>query len=230
MRRTVHRASPWWRPRVLRCRFSPPCDCCRVFCSPPFKSSLYLFRDFLRHLVFIVFTGSENRVPRLRELALGRSSQRLITRTACTRFLVTISGVCGSPRTGASSGSPEPSSTPLHEDRLLSSAVSSIPSGTACSTDFQGAGIRARDGTLWFATQDGVAVIDPITIPIAPPSPLLHTGTACWRATAHDLGQTGRARCQGAQLHPRLHALHFRSPEQVRFLHRLAARISLLLL
>lgn len=40
-----------------------------------------------------------------------------------------------------------------------------------CNGGLWPAGIEARDGTLWFPTQDGVAVIDPASIPINPRPP-----------------------------------------------------------
>jgi signal transduction histidine kinase/ligand-binding sensor domain-containing protein len=40
-----------------------------------------------------------------------------------------------------------------------------------CNGGLWPAGIEARDGTLWFPTQDGVAVIDPASIPVNPKPP-----------------------------------------------------------
>ena len=40
-----------------------------------------------------------------------------------------------------------------------------------CNGGLWPAGIEARDGTLWFPTQDGVAVIDPASIPVNPQPP-----------------------------------------------------------
>ena len=42
-----------------------------------------------------------------------------------------------------------------------------------CNGGSQPAGITARDGKLWFPTQDGVAVIDPEAVPSNPQPPLV---------------------------------------------------------
>ena len=42
---------------------------------------------------------------------------------------------------------------------------------TDCTGGFQPAGFKARDGRLWFPTQDGVAVVDPRMVKINPTAP-----------------------------------------------------------
>src|SRR5258708_8463007 len=43
-----------------------------------------------------------------------------------------------------------------------------------CNGGRQPAGIKARDGKLWFPTQEGVAVIDPQNVPISSLQPPVH--------------------------------------------------------
>jgi signal transduction histidine kinase len=40
-----------------------------------------------------------------------------------------------------------------------------------CNSEAQPLAFKARDGRLWFATQDGIAVVDPSAIPISPKAP-----------------------------------------------------------
>ena len=62
-----------------------------------------------------------------------------------------------------------------------SRSITSIPYGkrdgmlnSECNGGVQPAGIRARDGHLWFPTQGGVAVVDPLTVPVsAQPPPVV---------------------------------------------------------
>src|SRR5262249_52055733 len=58
------------------------------------------------------------------------------------------------------------------------SFITSTPFGVAdgltvavCNGGFQPSGFKARDGKLWFATQGGVAVIDPTLVPFNPTPP-----------------------------------------------------------
>ncbi len=86
----------------------------------------------------------------------------------------------------------------------------------------QDAGLRARDGRLWFATQDGVAILDPaslVGLGVPPPVHVERLG-----AGDVEVGVAGGA----AALEPRqasfeiaYTALSFRSPERVRFRYRL---------
>jgi len=57
-------------------------------------------------------------------------------------------------------------------------AVSSVTYGVAdgmasaeCDGGLSPAGMRAHDGTLWFPTQNGVAIFDPVAAPALPPPP-----------------------------------------------------------
>ena len=62
--------------------------------------------------------------------------------------------------------------------------ITSTPFGTVdgltstdCGGGFQPASIRARDGTLWFGTSDGIAVIDPTRVPVnSTPPPIVIEG------------------------------------------------------
>jgi len=64
------------------------------------------------------------------------------------------------------------------------SYITSTPFGVAdglavpgCSGGLQPAGFKARDGKLWFATGDGVAVVDPTIVPFNPtPPPVMIEG------------------------------------------------------
>ncbi|MGA9773332.1 MAG: two-component regulator propeller domain-containing protein [Blastocatellia bacterium] len=62
-----------------------------------------------------------------------------------------------------------------------SRSITSIPYGkrdgmlnSECNGGVQPAGIKARDGRLWFPTQGGVAIVDPLTVPVsAQPPPVV---------------------------------------------------------
>jgi signal transduction histidine kinase/CheY-like chemotaxis protein len=86
---------------------------------------------------------------------------------------------------------------------------------------FQPAGMRGRDGLLWFPTQEGVVSIDPARIPIeqAPPPVVVEQLVARGRVVSADsalmLGATER------DLEISYTALTFREPRNVRFRYRL---------
>ena len=89
-----------------------------------------------------------------------------------------------------------------------------------CNGGTQPAGIKTRDGQLWFPTQGGVAVIDPREIPFNPlPPPVM---------IENCLLETSAASCQDLKINPgqqnlEIHytALSFIKPEQVRFKYKL---------
>ncbi len=86
-----------------------------------------------------------------------------------------------------------------------------------CNGGLWPAGVRARDGKLWFPTQDGVAVIDPGAVPINPePPPVLIEATLIDRAPA---GIDGPLKITPGKenLEIAYTALSFIHPEQIRF-------------
>jgi signal transduction histidine kinase/ligand-binding sensor domain-containing protein len=90
-----------------------------------------------------------------------------------------------------------------------------------CNGGIWPAGIKARDGKLWFPTQDGVAVIDPETIAINPqPPPVVIEAFLLDRvAVAFD----GPVRIQPGQENVEIQytALSFINSEKIRFKYRL---------
>ncbi len=88
---------------------------------------------------------------------------------------------------------------------------------------FQDAGIRAQDGTLWFATQNGVAVVDPESVvggqlpvpPVYVEALLVGEDRRPVLAEALELAAAERSFTLTYT------ALSFRSPDQVRFRYRL---------
>ncbi len=86
----------------------------------------------------------------------------------------------------------------------------------------QDSGLRARDGRLWFPTQDGVAIFDPRALVRLGTPPPVHVERL--RAGGHEIGTAGGA----VTLEPHQRsfeitytALAFRAPERVRFRYRL---------
>ncbi|HKQ06926.1 MAG TPA: two-component regulator propeller domain-containing protein [Blastocatellia bacterium] len=108
-------------------------------------------------------------------------------------------------------------------------AVTSIPYGkrdgmrkAECNGGSQPAGIKARDGKLWFPTQEGVAVIDPERAPIntRPPSVMIEDVLLDGR-----LVSTGRAiRVEPGQERLEIHftGLNFVMPEGIKFKYKLS--------
>ncbi len=90
-----------------------------------------------------------------------------------------------------------------------------------CNGGYQPAGVRARDGKLWFPTQQGVAVIDPETVPSNPhPPPVVIEECLLDREVMHFSDQ---ARIAPGQRNLEIHytALSFIKPEQIRFKYKL---------
>ena len=83
------------------------------------------------------------------------------------------------------------------------------------------AGIETRDGKLWFPTQDGVAIIDPETVPFNPQPPPVVIESA-WLAGASVTMNGGLELApQQDNLEIRYTGLSFIKPEQMRFRYRL---------
>jgi ligand-binding sensor domain-containing protein/signal transduction histidine kinase len=108
-------------------------------------------------------------------------------------------------------------------------AVNSISYGKSdgmlnseCNGGASPAGIRTRDGRLWFPTQMGVAVIDPASIESNPhPPPVVIEDSLLDRA-AVDFSQPVRVTPGQLGLEIRYTALSFIKPESIRFKYRLA--------
>ncbi|TVP42574.1 MAG: response regulator [Gemmatimonadales bacterium] len=87
----------------------------------------------------------------------------------------------------------------------------------------QSAGVRASDGRLWFATQDGVAVVDPARIqgnPL-PPRVVIEQVTAGGRLMPVPPGGSLRMGVEERDLEIDFTALSFLAPTNVRFRYRL---------
>jgi len=90
-----------------------------------------------------------------------------------------------------------------------------------CNGGVQPAGVRARDGRLWFPTQQGVAVIDPETVPFNPhPPPVVIEDCLLDREAApfSDYAQIGPGQ-RNLEIH--YTALSFIKPEHIHFKYKL---------
>jgi ligand-binding sensor domain-containing protein/signal transduction histidine kinase len=86
-----------------------------------------------------------------------------------------------------------------------------------CNGGTQPAGIKARDGRLWFPTQQGVAVINPDTVPFnSQPPPVVIEAIAI---DSHPVDLTPEIRLQPGQTYLEIHysGLSFINPELVNF-------------
>lgn len=90
-----------------------------------------------------------------------------------------------------------------------------------CNGGRQPAGLKTRDGKLWFPTQDGVAIIDPEAIPFnpLPPPVVIESATL----SGANVPLTGDLKIEPGQsnLEIRYTGLSFIKPEQIRFRYRL---------
>jgi hypothetical protein len=88
-----------------------------------------------------------------------------------------------------------------------------------CISGAQPAGLRTRDGRLWFPTTRGVAVVDPgqLKVDARPPPVVIEEVLVDGRAIGPERPPPGRGR-----LEIRYTALSFVSPEKVQFRYRLA--------
>ena len=99
-----------------------------------------------------------------------------------------------------------------------------------CNGGRQPAGIKTRDGKLWFPTQQGVIIIDPEAVPFNPqPPPVLIEGVTIDRANmAFAPGGQGGADVRvlpgQANLEISYTGLSFTKPEQVRFKYKLTGQ------
>jgi signal transduction histidine kinase/ligand-binding sensor domain-containing protein len=90
-----------------------------------------------------------------------------------------------------------------------------------CNGGNQTAGMKSRDGKLWFPTQDGVAVIDPEAVPYnpLPPPVVIESGSVEGRDVPLKGGLQLQSRERGLEI--RYTANSLVKPEQVRFRYRL---------
>ncbi|MBS1796535.1 MAG: hypothetical protein JSS81_22065 [Acidobacteria bacterium] len=92
---------------------------------------------------------------------------------------------------------------------------------TECNGGRQPAGVRARDGRLWFPTQEGAAVVDPRTVGRNPlPPPVILEGVTIDRKNI-DLTEPIEIRPDQINLEIAYTGLSFVKPEQMRFRYRL---------
>jgi signal transduction histidine kinase len=92
---------------------------------------------------------------------------------------------------------------------------------TECNGGRQPAGIKTRDGKLWFPTQDGVAIIDPEAVPFNPQPPPVVIESASVEGASVPLGGGVKLAPQQDNLEIRYTGLSFIKPEQIRFRYRL---------
>jgi signal transduction histidine kinase len=109
-----------------------------------------------------------------------------------------------------------------------STSITSTPFGPIdprrpfeCNGGFQPAGFRARDGTLWFATSDGVAVVDPAIVPLNPTRPPLVIESCLLDRESVDCRAGLRIEPHREVVEIAYTGLSFVSPEQMRFRYKL---------
>jgi signal transduction histidine kinase/ligand-binding sensor domain-containing protein len=92
---------------------------------------------------------------------------------------------------------------------------------TECNGGRQPAGVKARDGKLWFPTQGGVVVIDPDAVPFneQPPPVLIESVHLDGASIAFNGGLSMRPGQSSLEIH--FNGLSFIHPEQVRFKYQL---------
>jgi signal transduction histidine kinase/ligand-binding sensor domain-containing protein len=108
------------------------------------------------------------------------------------------------------------------------SYVTSVPYGkidgmlnAECNGGYFPSGIRALDGTLWFPTQDGVAVVDPESVPINPEPPPLVIEALAFDQVPVRLDQPIQVKPGKHNLEVQYTALSFIKSEQIHFKYRL---------
>ena len=92
---------------------------------------------------------------------------------------------------------------------------------TECNGGRQPAGIKTRDGKLWFPTQDGVAIIDPEAVPFNPQPPPVVVESASLDGASVPLDGGLKISPRQDNLEIRYTGLSFIKPEQIRFRYRL---------
>ncbi|CAA9379139.1 MAG: hypothetical protein AVDCRST_MAG74-229 [uncultured Pyrinomonadaceae bacterium] len=90
-----------------------------------------------------------------------------------------------------------------------------------CNGGRQPAGIKTRDGKLWFPTQDGVAIIDPEAVPFNPQPPPVVIESAWLAGASVPMNGSLELAPQQDNLEIRYTGLSFIKPEQIRFRYKL---------
>ncbi|MBV8708216.1 MAG: hypothetical protein JO028_13590, partial [Acidobacteriaceae bacterium] len=110
----------------------------------------------------------------------------------------------------------------------LRSSVVSVPYGRSdgmrnveCNGGLWPAGIKARDGTLWFPTQAGAAVVDPALVHINPQPPPVIIESAFLEGATLPLNQALRVKPGKDNLEIRYTALSFVRSGQIQFKYKL---------
>lgn len=85
---------------------------------------------------------------------------------------------------------------------------------------YQNAGIRTRDGKLWFPMLNGLVIIDPKQEKLPPPKPLIDE--VFLNSNAVDITKKVEINPGSESLEINYTGLNFRKPEQIRFRYRLA--------
>ena len=108
--------------------------------------------------------------------------------------------------------------------RIITCVAYGKPDGmlnTECNGGRQPAGIRARDGRLWFPTQTGVAVIDPDAVSLNEQSPPVVIESCMVDRDSVGISQQVRIAPGQADLEIQYTGLSFIKPEQMRFRYKL---------
>jgi signal transduction histidine kinase len=92
-----------------------------------------------------------------------------------------------------------------------------------CNGGYSPAGFKAPDGRLWFPTQDGVAIIDPETISLAPAPPPVLIESVLIDQTAAAIDQPIRIRPGQENLEIQYTGLRLSNSAQIRFKYRLTS-------
>lgn len=92
---------------------------------------------------------------------------------------------------------------------------------TECNGGRQPAGIKTRDGRLWFPTQDGVAIIDPEIVPFNPLPPPVMIESATIEGRSEHFSEELRVAAGRDNLEIRYTGLSFIKPEYLRFRYQL---------
>src|SRR5687767_4549871 len=90
-----------------------------------------------------------------------------------------------------------------------------------CNGGMQPAGIRARDGRIWFPTQQGVAVINPAAMPLNTQPPPVVIESLLIDTQPVEMKSTVQLKPGQASLEIHYSGLSFINPELVRFKYRL---------
>lgn len=92
-----------------------------------------------------------------------------------------------------------------------------------CNGGFSPAGFKAQDGRLWFPTQDGVAILDPDKMSLAPQPPAVLIESVLIDQAAAALDQPIRIRPSQENLEIQYTGLRLSNSAQIRFKYRLVS-------